>query len=292
MQHTRSLLGLAACATLGLASASAGAVSLVGLTSAGEIARFDSADVGSATRVAISGLAEGERLVGIDTRPFDGMIYGVSTANKIYTVNQMTGATSFVAALSESVIDSSLGYGIDFNPSADFAGGSSLRLVSSAGSNFAINAGTGVVGNTTSDIGPGFTAVAYTNAALLPTTAPASTALYYLDSSTDTLALAPGSFNSPTITTVGSLGIDVLKANGFEVLANGMAFAALNVDGATLATGLYGIDLMTGQAMALGEFNGTLTGLTVSAVPEPGTYAMLLAGLAGIGAVARRRRAA
>ena len=121
--------------------------------------------------------------------------------------------------------------------------------------------------------------------------APASTALYYIDSSTDTLARAASAFNTPTITTVGALGVDVLKANGFDI-ANGRGYAALNVDaGTSLATGIYGIDLATGNATLLGTYNGTLSGLTVSAVPEPQTYAMLLAGLVAVGAMARRRKA-
>jgi hypothetical protein len=67
----------------------------------------------------------------------------------------------------------------------------------------------------------------------------------------------------------------------------------LNVDaGTSLTTGIYGINLGTGQASLIGTFNGTLSGLTVSAVPEPGSYALMLAGLAGVVALVRRRRAA
>jgi len=96
--------------------------------------------------------------------------------------------------------------------------------------------------------------------------------------------------NSPTITTVGALGVDVLKANGFEVLANGTACAALNTDdGSSLVTGIYTINLGTGAATLVGNYNGTLSGLTVSAVPEPQTYALMLAGLLAIGSLARRR---
>jgi hypothetical protein len=124
----------------------------------------------------------------------------------------------------------------------------------------------------------------------MPTAAPGSTALYYIDSSTDMLAMASSAFNTPTITTVGSLGVDSLKANGFEILGNGQAYAALNVDDSSLATGIYSINLGTGAATLIGTYNGTLSGLTVSAVPEPGTYAMMGLGLLGLSLLRRRRQ--
>lgn len=290
MIQPRSLLAAAALLTSLVPAARA--VPLVGLTSANEIARFDSSTPDQSSRVAITGLAVGDRFVGIDLRPSDNKVYAVSLSNALYTVDVTTGAASFVAALSVPVINSSLGYGIDFNPVADFNGASSLRLVSSAGDNFAINAGTGVVGNTANKIAGGYTAVAYANSAPLSGTAPPATQLYYIDSGTDTLAMAPGAFNTPTIATVGSLGIDVLRANGFELLANGQAFAALNVDaGSSLVTGLYSIHLGTGAATLIGSYNGTLSGLTLAPVPEPGSLALMFAGLATLGALARRRLA-
>ncbi|MBP6903075.1 MAG: DUF4394 domain-containing protein [Burkholderiaceae bacterium] len=276
-------------AALSLACIGAQAVTLVGLTSANQIVRFDTAAMGMEMPMAITGLSmAGERLVGIDNRPGDGMIYGVSTANKIYTVNEMTGVATWKADLNLAVIDPGRGYGIDFNPVADFNGAASLRLVSTSGENFAINANTGVVGNAANMIAAGYSAVAYTNSMTMPSMAPAGTALYYIDSSNDRLAMAPGAFNSPTIMNLGMLGVDVLKANGFEI-SGGLGYAALNVDGASLDTGIYSINLMTGAATMIGAYNGTLSGLTVSAVPEPQTYAMLLAGLMGLGFVARRR---
>ena len=273
-----------------LACASSQAVTLIGLNSQNQLSRIDTANISGAMNMDITGLMTGDRLVGIDARPKDGKIYGVSLANQLYTVDEMTGAATWVTALSSPVIQANLGYGIDFNPVADFGTAASLRLVSSAGDNFAINAATGAVGNAANKIGMGYTAVGYSNSMLMPAAAPASTALYYIDSNTDTLAMAPTAFNTPTITTVGALGVDVLKANGFEVLGNGMAYAALNVDaGTSLATGIYGINLATGSATLIGTYNGTLSGLTVSAVPEPGTYAMMGLGLLALAALRRRR---
>ena len=49
------------------------------------------------------------------------------------------------------------------------------------------------------------------------------------------------------------------------------------------------INLATGAATKVGDFVGTINGLTVAPVPEPETYAMLIAGLGLIGAVSRRR---
>ena len=277
-------------ATMGLSALGAQAVTLVGLTSANQLARIDTANVAAATTTAITGLAAGDRFVGIDLRPRDNMIYGVTLSSQLYTINETTGAATLVAGLSMPVINASLGYGIDFNPVADFAGATSLRLVSSAGSNFAVNANTGVVGNAASNIGMGYTAVAYSNSMPLPTAAPPSTALYYIDSNTDTLSKAGSAFNAPTIMAVGALGVDALKANGFEILGDGRAYAALNLDaGSSLSTGLYDINLNTGAASLLGTYNGTLSGLTVSAVPEPQSLALMLAGLAAMASLARRR---
>lgn len=282
---------LAAAAALLLGAGTSHAVTLIGLTSAHEIARIDTSTLAD-SRMAITGLSmAGERLVGLDTRPSDGLVYGVSTASKLYTVDAMTGLATWRADLSMPVVMASRGYGIDFNPVADYNGAPSLRLVSSSGDNFAINASSGAVGNAANTIAAGYSAVAYSNSQPLMPPAPSSTALYYIDSNSDMLRRASSAFNTPTITDVGALGIDVLKANGFDIGGDGMAYAALTLDDASLATGLYRIDLASGQAMLLGQYQGTLSGLTVSAVPEPGTWALLAGGLALVAARARRRSA-
>ena len=286
-RHTPAVL--AASAACLLAAGSAHADLLVGLTSSNQVARIDSANIAAATTVAITGLAAGDRFVGIDLRPGDNKIYGVTLSNKIYTVNELTGATTFVAALASPIVNPTLGYGIDFNPVADFSGAASLRFVSSNGDNFALNASTGAVTVATS-IAAGYSGVAYLNSVPNPTAPPASTSLYYINSSNDTLSVATTGFNNPTINLVGSLGVDALKANGFEILGNGTAYAALNVDaGTSLTTGIYSINLGTGAATLLGSFNGTLSGLTASAVPEPGSWALMAAGLLALAGLVKRR---
>ena len=175
--------------------------------------------------------------------------------------------------------------------------------MSSTGDNYEINVTNGAVTVATS-IGAGFTGVAYRNSdASTPTVTPASTELFYINTTTDTLASAPSSFNSPTITTRGSLGVDIQSGSGFEITSANNAFGAFTVysgnSNSTLKSHLYSVNLGTGAAVQVGNFTGGLvSGLTsapvkigpISAVPEPETYAMLLAGLGLLGFSARRRR--
>jgi hypothetical protein len=284
---------LAAASTVTMALTPAMAADFIGLTTGNQIGAFSSGNTAAASFMSISGLGTGERMLGIDLRPGDNMIYGISSLNRIYTLNAGTGQASFISALDTPVVNAALSYGIDFNPVADFAGAASLRYVSSTGNNYAINADTGTVGNAASVIGAGFSAVAYTGSDAAQTHGPASTALYYINTMTDTLQRAPSAFNAPNITSVGSLGIsgNVIGANGFDIDAGGTGWAALTLDNGD--SGLYRIDLATGLATFDGALNANLRGFTsapfMAPVPEPETWGMLLAGIGLIGVIARRR---
>ncbi len=266
---------------------------VLGLTTTNALFTFDSATPTNASTLStITGLqGVNERILSIDLRPTTGVLYGVSSDDKVYSLTS-TGQATFVGGLGAALASDVIG--IDFNPAADLAGMASLRVVSSTGQNIAYNVATGM-GTVATPIQPSFAAVAYSNNDLNAATA---TSLYYIDIATDTLRVATTAFNAPTINPVGSLGFNANGVAGFDIGASGAAFAALT-DADTGKSGLYSINLATGSASFVGAFgiggntaiSPPLLGLTLitAPIPEPSTYALMLAGLLGIGWVARRR---
>ena len=68
------------------------------LTASNRLIAFNSPTPGTLTsNVAITGLPAGETLVGIDFRPANNQLYGVSSASRIYTINTTTGAATAVS---------------------------------------------------------------------------------------------------------------------------------------------------------------------------------------------------
>ena len=268
------------------------AQSLVGINSNNQIGVFDSANIGAATFNNINGLGVGESLLGIDLRPSNNTIYGISTANKLYTVDAYSGVANFAFDLTSNVAVAGKSFGVDFNPIADRGAGASLRIVSSAGDNYTVNANNGAVTIATS-IAAGYSAVAYSNSDTTQTTAPANTRLYYINNDTDTLSVANSGFNNPTISLIGQIGFDILKANGFEIFADGSAFAAINMDDGSLDSQLLNINLNTGEANSIGKFNGTINGLTAapSAVPVPAALPLMASAIGLFGMCRRNLKA-
>jgi hypothetical protein len=278
------------------------AQTIVALTTTNALVTFDAATPGNATTpVSITGLGMNQRILGIDTRPTNGLIYGVSTDSMLYTLNATTGVATKVATLSTPL--SGVNFGFDFNPVADTSGAASLRITSDTGQNLAVNANTGAVTTQTSltfmSGAIGGAGAAYQDNDANPATS--TVGLYFIDSASDGLYFtgAPG---GGVLSFVGSLGVNTSGVFGFDIAGTAnTAYAGLTLDSPDNGkSGLYSINLSTGAASLIGSFGiggntaiaPSLVGLTVAAVPEPETYALMLAGLGAIGWVARRRRTA
>jgi hypothetical protein len=191
-------------------------------------------------------------LVGIDVRPANRRLYGLTTANELYTIDPKTGDSKLVSSLTVP-FEGGARSGVDFNPQAD-----RLRLISADGQNLRVNVDIGatavdgsvVYGTGDANAGkrPGIAASAYTNSrANAPTTK-----LFDIDATQDVLALQDPP-NDGVLATIGPLGVDFGPLAGFEIVTDAagqdQAFAA---SGATL----YAVDLATGAAKALGTIGG------------------------------------
>jgi hypothetical protein len=208
---------------------------------------------------AIGGLNGGETLVGIDVRPKDGMLYGLTSAARIVTIDPATGAATVKASLSADASDTSAPYAalagtafaVDFNPVAD-----RLRVISNTGQSLRINPDTGATitdGAINRASGPAsVTAAAYTNS--IP--GAAATQLFDLDDTANVLALQNPP-NDGALTNVGMLGLDIAGDNALDIAggANGMVLAALRSTAGGPSM-LYRVDLATGAATPI---NGAAT---------------------------------
>ena len=241
------------------------------LTDNNTLISFDPNNPTEAEETAITGI--NGFLLGIDTRPANGLVYGIDTANNIYTIDASSGEATYVSTL-DTPFEGGTISGFDFNPVAD-----RLRLVGDNDQDFRINVETGEVtvdgtlafaeGDVNAGVNPNITAAGYTNAF----DGTESTQLYDIDTLLDRLVLQDPP-NDGTLVTVGDLGVDFDTLGGFDIVSGGTegenaAFAVS--DGV-----FYSIDLGSGIASILGEISsegnynlqGLATILTMPAVDE------------------------
>jgi Ca2+-binding RTX toxin-like protein len=273
-----------------------GASKLFGLTNNNTLVAFDPDRPSKTNSVAITGV--NGQLVGIDFRPANGVLFGVSNTNQVYTINTQTGAATLV---NNNAIPFSLNgnsFGVDFNPNPD-----RIRVVSDAEQNLRLNPNTGGLGlnldgtlandaslnypnNPNQD--PNIVGAAYTNSvAPSPDTANRRTTLFNIDSNSDMLVTqgspnfllgdpnTPISPNTGQLFNVGDLGVDFGSNTGFDIFSlanptnpNNSVNQAYAVSDSTL----YSVNLATGTATNLGEVgNGSLNfiGLSATGVSEP-----------------------
>ena len=218
-------------------------VNFIALTSDNSIARYNSNSGKFKKAIEVKGV-DGN-LQGIDFRPANGLLYGVTDTNKIYTIDPKTGAASFVSKLSVS-FDGGFQSGFDFNPVID-----RLRLTGSNDQSLAVNVDTGAVTvggnlNYPSGVDPNITGSAYTNSFAGPPSSSRTTVLYGIDYDLDVLVTQNPM--TGTLTQVGALGFNLAPIAGFDILplADGT-----NAAYALSGSKLYSIDLTTGAATEL-----------------------------------------
>ena len=96
------------------------------LTVSGNVLSFDRATPAVLKgSVTVSGLQPNEKLVGLDVRPADSLLYALSDQARLYTLNASTGVATFKVALLAATGDDNpytaltgSQFGVDFNPAA------------------------------------------------------------------------------------------------------------------------------------------------------------------------------
>lgn len=188
-------------------------------------------------------------LVGIDVRPADGMLYGLTADGTLYTI-AMDGKATMKSKL-ETMLPSGVMATVDFNPAAD-----RLRVIGSDGTSLRVNVEDGKVtkdgslkfAETDPNKGktPKVIAGAYTNSVK----GTKETALFDIDAATGSLVKqAPP--NDGTLNTVGTLGAKMGNV-AFDIWSDGN-----NNEAWAMADGqLWSIDLSTGKATSGGKIGG------------------------------------
>ncbi|WP_430258189.1 DUF4394 domain-containing protein [Neorhizobium sp. IRS_2294] len=242
---------LAASAVTGAVAASAAPV--LGLTGDKTLVMFDTAKPEVSKTMEVTGVT---KLVGIDFRPGNKTVIGVTPEHAIVSINLETGAATEVAKMDKMLTMSDAPVVVDFNPMAD-----RLRFMTGT-TNHRVHPDTGAVtvdgtlafeeGDMHKGEAPNIVAAAYTNSIGKPE----KTAMYNIDATIGAL-IQQTKPNDGTLKAIGKLGLKDKPAT--------YAFDIQGEDGgkntAYLAAGkmLYTVNLETGAATEVGTISGVET---------------------------------
>lgn len=219
---------------------------------------IDQASGKAGKSVAISGASD---LLGIDVRPADGMLYGVTRSGSVVTIDPASGKATEKSKLKTALpADITV---IDFNPAAD-----RLRLIGKGGANLRANVDDGSV---TTDGGLKFAdndmhkgekanvvAAAYTNSVK----GAKETTLYNIDATIGGL-LKQAPPNDGILNAVGKLGVQASGPMAFDIMADAQGNnAAWLLAGGTL----HKVNLASGTATPAGKVtgaSGTITDIAI-----------------------------
>lgn len=269
---TLVLLGLAACASGPTPDASEHRERLVAVTADHELIVFDARRPDTILeRRRVTGLAAGERLIGLDFRVAKGVLYALSQAGRLYTLDISSGALTAVGTAPAAVSLTGAAFGFDFNPAAD-----RIRVVSSSGLNLRLHPDTGalvdgdaaqpgvqpdpalhyVAGDVNAGRATDVVAAGYT---YNPQDSKITTN-YAIDRAQGVLVMQGSqegatpvvSPNTGQLRTVGSLGLGPLSDASFDISDVGNVALLTARTSADPRSRLYKVDLASGRAVLLG----------------------------------------
>ncbi|HEY0404432.1 MAG TPA: DUF4394 domain-containing protein [Pyrinomonadaceae bacterium] len=251
---------------------------IFGVTQSNKLVSFSSLNPGTLlSSKPITGLINGENVIGIDFRPANGQLYGYTGYNRLITIDTATGAVTSLGSPAGLVGNS---YGFDFNPVPD-----RIRVVNDNEQNVRLNPNDGTLTATDGNLfyqamdplfgtDPNIVGAAYTNNFAGAT----STTLFVLDSRFNSLAMLSNP-NSGAMQTVAFFDFDFSPVVGFDIAAaNNAAYAALQPEGGGNSA-LYAVDLTLGlpNRPNRGVFIGNIGGgepITGIAIAPAGTVAV------------------
>lgn len=220
-----------------------------------ELIRFNAKTPGtSISKMPIAGIVAGEKLLSIDFRPATGELYSVSSASKIYVINQNDGTSRIIGAGAFTPAISGTIASIDFNPTVD-----RIRLVTNTGQNLRLHPETGAVAATDGAINGGttpvITGVAYTNSFAGAST----TVLFDIDQASGKLYRQDPP-NNGTLVEIGNLDVSFTGNAAFDITPDNTALLAV-------ANAFYTVNLTTGKSSKVGNTTEALVDIAVPTNP-------------------------
>ena len=242
-------LGGASLLALSIGIASAEAATLVGLTADNKLVKIDTATMAASAPMAISGA---DKIVGIDQRPADGKLWGLTATGQLVVIDHMSGKATPGSMVSEKV---TLGPRpvVDFNPVAD-----RLRVIGADGVSLRINVDTGATtvdkplnydaADASNGKKPAVAAGAYTNSMK----GAKGTELFHVDGSNGALVLQNPP-NDGVLKTRGMVGVTGPADVVMDIVNEG---EGKNTAYLIAGNALYTVDLASGKATQVGMIKG------------------------------------